>query len=275
MSDLVTIEQKQVEFYGDELTAVLVQSEEGERVYVPVRPLCEFLGLDWSSQRRRINRDPVLSEVAQGVVITTTPSPDGRGGGPQEMTCLPLEYLQGWLFGVNAARVKDELRERLIRYQRDCYRILAAAFLERAAGTAVTPQGAALLQLREMVVQVIDGMIAIERRQAGTEDKLERALNRAALVFGELRQRVTAVERQLQAGALTEEQAREIQYRVNLIAEALTRHKPGEKHHMGVYEALRHETGATSYKSISPKGYEAAVAFLDNWLKAIQEAADK
>ncbi len=37
---------------------------------------------------------------------------------------------------------------------------------------------------------------------------------------------------------------------------------------MGIYEVLCQETGATSYKSISPKGYETAVTFSDNWLAA-------
>jgi hypothetical protein len=77
MSDdkaLVPVDQRTVSFYGDVITAVLVRMEEGEQVYVPVRPICDYLGVvDGSSQRQRINRDPVLSEIVQGVVITTTP----------------------------------------------------------------------------------------------------------------------------------------------------------------------------------------------------------
>jgi hypothetical protein len=44
---------------------------------------------------------------------------------------------------------------------------------------------------------------------------------------------------------------------------------------MGVYEALRQETGATTYKSIPMKGYETALAFLDNWLKAIEGTGEQ
>ena len=65
-----------------------------------------------------------------------------------------------------------------------------------------------------------------------------------------------------------------MQHRVNLIAQELAKRKPGEKHYPGIYEALRHETGATSYKSIPPTGYQAAIQFLDNWLKAIQPASE-
>jgi len=55
MSDLVPIEQKTVVFYDDEITAVVAEAN-GERIiYVPLRPICDYLGLDWSAQTRRIN----------------------------------------------------------------------------------------------------------------------------------------------------------------------------------------------------------------------------
>ena len=61
MSELTVIEQKQVAFYSDQITAVLTTSADGERVvYVPVRPICKLLGVDWSAQRKRINNDPVF-----------------------------------------------------------------------------------------------------------------------------------------------------------------------------------------------------------------------
>lgn len=40
------------------------------------------------------------------------------------MVCLPLHYLNGWLFGIDANRVKPELKEKLIRYQKECYEVL-------------------------------------------------------------------------------------------------------------------------------------------------------
>ncbi|MBK9053976.1 MAG: hypothetical protein IPL78_24595 [Chloroflexi bacterium] len=40
---LVPVEQKTVEFYGDELQGLVVITHDRERaVYVPVRPLCDF-----------------------------------------------------------------------------------------------------------------------------------------------------------------------------------------------------------------------------------------
>ncbi len=128
---LEPIKEVTIDFYGDEIPAALVVIDEAGQqvVYVPVRPLVEYMGLSWSGQRERINRDPVLSTMAQGVRVTRTP----EQGGSQVMLCLPLDYINGFLFGINANRVKPELRERLITYQRECYQVLAAAFLDPAA----------------------------------------------------------------------------------------------------------------------------------------------
>jgi hypothetical protein len=66
---LQVIEQKTVLFYGDEIVAVRVKDG---TIYVPVRPICELLDVNFGAQRRRINRDPVLSDEVISVVVTTT-----------------------------------------------------------------------------------------------------------------------------------------------------------------------------------------------------------
>lgn len=38
-------------------------------IHVPVRPICDPLGVDWAGQRRRINRGTVLSEEMQAVDV--------------------------------------------------------------------------------------------------------------------------------------------------------------------------------------------------------------
>jgi len=57
---LIPIQQKTALFYDDAITAVVVQSGDERVVYVPLRPICDYL--DWSAQTRRINRDAVLSD---------------------------------------------------------------------------------------------------------------------------------------------------------------------------------------------------------------------
>lgn len=127
---LEPVREVTVDFYGDEIpTALVVIDEDGRQViYVPCG-LVEYMGLSWPGQWERIKRDAVLSEIVQGVRVTRTP----EEGGTQVMLCLPLDYINGFLFGINANRVKPELRDRLITYQRECYQVLSAAFLDPAA----------------------------------------------------------------------------------------------------------------------------------------------
>ena len=96
---VVPVEQKTVIFYDDEIPAVLVDVEGKQQVLVPLRPICDFLGVDWSGQLQRIRRDPVLAEDVSGVVITPTPLANNKYSNPQEMACLPLDLLNGWLVG--------------------------------------------------------------------------------------------------------------------------------------------------------------------------------
>ena len=117
---LVPVEQKSVSFYNDEIVAIRVANG---AIYVPIRPICDNLGVTLAGQRERINRDPVLAGESTSVSVTLTQQ-------TREMICLPLKYIPGWLFGINADRVKPELRDKVIRYQRECYDVLAEAFSE-------------------------------------------------------------------------------------------------------------------------------------------------
>jgi len=122
---LESIDERHIDFYGDDVTAVLVPTATEPQVYVPLRPLCTYLGLAWSGQFERIKRDPVLSDAVQSVRVTRT---NPQGGDP-DVLCLPLKFLPGWLFGIQAARMrKVDLREKVIRYQRECFQVLWDAF---------------------------------------------------------------------------------------------------------------------------------------------------
>ena len=112
-----------VPFRGDQLLTI---NDRGV-IRVAVKPICEALGIDWPSQFKRLNRDPVLSE---GVVMMTIPSERGA----QETVTLPLDFVHGWLFTLDASRVRESAREAVISYQRECYKALADYWQQ---GTAI------------------------------------------------------------------------------------------------------------------------------------------
>ncbi|NJL06717.1 MAG: hypothetical protein HC911_17805, partial [Chloroflexaceae bacterium] len=125
MSDkpqIEVLEERWVEFYDDTILAMLVRMDGAVRVLVPVRPVCEVLGVDWNGQYQRIRRDDVLGSTMCEIHTVA------RDGKRRKMTALPLEYLHGWLFGIGATQVKAEYREKITLYRRECFRALSAAF---------------------------------------------------------------------------------------------------------------------------------------------------
>jgi hypothetical protein len=78
------------------------------------------------------------------------------------MVTLPLEYLNGWLFKVNAGRYKpnDPRREVIIRYQRECFLALysywhqGAALNPRAAGNGPEDPARLLAEVRELAARL-------------------------------------------------------------------------------------------------------------------------
>jgi hypothetical protein len=268
---LVPIEQKRVLFYEDEITAVLVQKDQQGQVYVPIRPICDFLGLDWSAQRQRARRNPVLSETLQGVVITTTPSKSGRGGGPQEMTCLPLDYLNGWLFGINANLVKSELRDRIIRYQRECYRVLSEAFQE--GRLTADPTFDELLETDSDAVQAYKMALAIvklARNQVLLEGRLDNQ-ERELTAVGERLDQVEATLGQPDR-YVTQEQASQISQAVKAVA--IAQGKKSKRNEFGAcYGELYRKYGITSYKMLPANKFEDAMHFLTNWHQSLEGSA--
>lgn len=95
----------------------LITVEQNGNHYVAMKPICENIGLAWGPQVLRIKRDEVLS---QGMIVMIIPT----NGGNQNMICLPIEYLNGWLFGIDINRCNPEIRDTLIKYKKECYQAL-------------------------------------------------------------------------------------------------------------------------------------------------------
>lgn len=103
-----------IKFHNQALSTV----QHNGQPYVAMKPIVEAIGLDWDGQRQRIRRHQVLSE---GAVMITAVAEDGR---KRQMSFLPLKMLNGWLFGIDVNRVKPEIRDTLIDYQRECFDVL-------------------------------------------------------------------------------------------------------------------------------------------------------
>jgi len=93
--------------------------------YVAMKPIVENIGLDWASQFVKLKKQGEKF----GCCDITIPS----FGGLQRMLCLPMKKLNGWLFSINPAKVRDDIRDRLVRYQEECFTALHDYWTKGAA----------------------------------------------------------------------------------------------------------------------------------------------
>jgi hypothetical protein len=258
-------DERVIDFYGDPITVALA----GDELYVPLRSLTEFLGLEWSSQFRRVQRDEILAGRVARVTMT------GADGRQREMICLPLDLLPGWLFGITSSRVRAELQPKLMRYRAEAFRVLWRAFqadMVSATGLAGVPQGggSSLAQIREMglaIVQMAEQQMALEVRVGEHDGRLDRA----ASVIKQIERRLTIVEeRTAEDTAISEAQAAEIANRVRAIAKTLAEHDRSKNHYQGVFGELYRRFRVSTYKSIRQEQYAAVLAFLDEWHSEVQ-----
>lgn len=93
---------------------------------VPVKPICEALGISHKPQIERLKEDPILSSV---VMLSVTTGADGK---QYEMVTIPLKFVFGWLFRIDSRNVKEEAREAVLRYQVECYNALFDHFARQS-----------------------------------------------------------------------------------------------------------------------------------------------
>lgn len=264
MSDdkaLIPVEQKDVTFYEDTITAVRVN----ENVYIPLKPLCERLQVNWASQRQRINRDEVLSKKIQRVVVTTTHR------GKQTMLCLPLDYVNGFLFGINASRVNPEIKDRLLRYQEDCYRVLADAFVHDKITHRPNPIIDELLNSDDPMVDTYKMLMAMAN-MAREQIILRRDV--AALQTGQeaLDQRVQLIEANLGDSSryIDNSQAMQLSQAVKMVALELGKQTGGNEF-QGVWGELHRRYQISSYLKLPAVRFDEAIGFLREWWESLTD----
>jgi len=262
-SALVPIEQKEVGFYGDEIIAV--RTADGA-IHVPVRPICDLLGVDWSAQRRRITRDTVLSEEMRSVAVTAT---EGDRLVTRDMQCLPLDYISGFLFGINADRVKPELKDRVVRYQRECYKVLAEAFQEGRLTTDPTfdvllssdTPAAQAYKMAQAIMQMARQQLLLESRLDDHDSRLTQQESR----LQSTEQRLEEIEETLgdPGRFVTPDQAMQISQAIKTIAGEIQK-RTGRNEYGKLYGQLYREFGITSYKQLPANKFNQAMGWLNS-----------
>jgi hypothetical protein len=263
---LVPVHEQTVVFYGDPIP--VAQTPEGE-LYVPLRLLAEFLGLDARSQRHRVNRDRVLSSRGRSVVLQRS---DGKR---VPMFCLPLDLLPGWLFGVDTGRVRPELVEKLERYRAEAFRVLWQAFKGdvlpvSANGPSRDLSGAALaLEIATAVQHLARQQLDIEGRLGDVAGRQEVMAQYLKGFIQKTEGRLHNLELYLNTGAtISEAQAAEIALAVKNVGQRLA--SEGDRGgYSKVYSEMYRRYRISSYRNLPATQYDEVLAWLHEWYEEL------
>lgn len=101
-----------VPFHGSNLYVVNYNGQP----YVPMRPIVEGMGMDWTGQLNKL-KQKFKSTVEEISIVAA----DGK---ERNMICLALRKLAGWLHTISPNKVKPEIRDKVIQYQEECDDVL-------------------------------------------------------------------------------------------------------------------------------------------------------
>lgn len=246
-NQLTPVEQKEVNFYGDELTAVRL--DDGH-IYASVSQMCQALGIDTQAQTRRIRRHTILEEGLKGVANLATP------GGKQSGYVLRADLVPLWLSGVRTKAVSEDVRPKLERFQREAAKVLWEAF--REGRLTADPTFDDLLNSTSPAAQayrMAQAIMTMARQQLIHESRLDTH-----------EQRLEAIEEQLGSPDrfVTADQAMQISQAVKTIAMVLS--KASKSNQYGaVYGEMYRKYGITSYKQLPASKFDDAMAWLTEW----------
>ena len=192
-------------------------------------------------------------------------------GGSQEAQCLRLDMIPFWLSGVNANRVGEAVREKLLRYQTEVASVLWAAFKHEILPAEELPQELPQRSGAELAYEIATAVQHLARQQMELEQRLNSRLDAAGRWAKTIDERLTILE--LTVGpdqTISEQQATEIALAVKNVGRALSERgtKPG---YSQVYGELYRRYGISSYKSLPQKRYDSVLAWLKSWYEELSE----
>ena len=251
---LAVTEQRAVVFYDDELTAA--KATDGH-IYVGLRQMCDALGIDSTGQRQRINRSTVLND---GLMVCKLQTIQGE----RDAYVLRVDLVPMWLSGIRSKSVREEVRPKLERFQREAAKVLWEAFSSGRLTyhdqimNADSPAAKAY--------QIATALQELARYQWVHEQRLDSA----EMQLADHSQRIEQLEVQLgnPDRLITPGQASEVSQAVKAVAMSLSAQTGGNEYG-GVYGELYRRYSITSYKQLPANKFTEAINWLNQWRESL------
>ncbi len=224
-------------FYEDDIIAL--QDLDANELYVPLRRLCENLGLDLKEAERILNSHSTLASGVQRMAAS--------GESSLRVDLVPL-----WLCMLNPATVRASVRARLELHQRECASVLWQAFKPQGFG----PE---------------DALVPPRFEMSPADQAYQGAMAQAALARQQM-----LLERQLQASQLDGNRimaaepsepmstARELARVVRRVAHTLAA-RSRRNEYGGVFSGLYRQFGISSYRNLPRGRLHESLEWLERW----------
>ena len=256
MAELPDVPQRRVkveniQVAGEELVAAIL---EGEGVAVPIRLVCQALGISPQKQSEILREHDAL---APGLRIIRVPI----GGRIQSVLAILHTHIAYWLGTILPQEVHEDARPKLVRYQTELIAVLNALYgpqvdtslLPGPLSTDLHAQyGEVVRQLRALQ----ETLLSLTSGQRAIQDKVDSIDTRLTTVED-------VVEDLRQIQKISPAQAEYLQRAIKRMA---TRYQQRTKTEANMYERLfaqfKIDMGIPRYDALPAKNYEKALAWL-------------
>ena len=144
----------------------IVTVERDGEIFVPIKPICEAIGIDVDAQRNKLNSDQFFNSTTAIIAAVAADEKE------REMYCIRLRDVYGWLATINPGKVAPEAREAVAVYRRECYDVLYEHFTGSMRRTIETNNAEIAL------LQQINSAISEEKEAKNRRKKAEEALGK-------------------------------------------------------------------------------------------------
>ena len=247
-------------FYGETFQAYLAADRQW---YIPVNEVCGALDIDPRSQRRRIQEDEAIAHRLVNIPMETPYQNTTR---VQQVSCLNLRALPYWLGTIDANRVKEAYRKKVILFKREFAEAAWAVFRSDMIPPDLLAEMDAHLPPQEReYLEAMDQLRQVRKKMDLLSGKLDEELARVGAELQDITGRLGTLEEALiDKKIVNPAQARLLQEMIAAVAEvkyAKTK-KPKSQCFAEVHEEFKSAFQVHIYSILPEEQLEAAITFL-------------
>ena len=247
-------------FYGEVFKAYLASNRQW---YIPIQDVCNALGVDTEGQRQRILRDEAIADRLENLPLETPYRDTTR---VQEVSCLNLRSLPYWLGTIEASRIKQEHRKKVILFKREFAEAAWAVFRSDMVPPDLLAEMDTHLPPEEReYLEAMDQMRQVRKKLDLLSGRLDDELAKVGAELQDITGRLGTLEEALiDKKIVNPAQARLLQEMIAAVAEvkyAKTK-KPKSQCFAEVHEEFKSAFQVHIYSILPEEQLEAAITFL-------------